>query len=588
MLLCIKSFLQIMQENEDDCENKITSVSSLKLVGQSAASITHLVLTKLGLTELPAEILTLTCLTKFNFSDNDLSILPKMLEKLPSLEEIIGRNNKIKNSKNDGPYSATIQGISDAVDCIYSDQELEADPIQIEQLDFFHLPSLNNVDLSGNLLEEFPPSLSSSTSLVKLNLSNNLLKCLPIQFSSYPVINHLLLEDNAFSHLLELPLWLFHMQRCTVLSFRNSYLESLIEEIPCDVGSVCRQIIKLDLQNSGIKEFPIGFTGFLDLEILLLGNTNVPVWCENKSKKNSISLLPIQFSNLIGLTHLSACDLSLRQLPDSIGRLTNLTYLDFSKNSLHWISHEFSQLVNLETIDLSFNALLNFTTEMKNFSRLRTLNLSYNQIWTLPEDIGLLPNLKILDAYSNKLYRLPDLGFPQSLTCLDISANFVSRDLLHQTYGKEFLVTYDSLQEALRQLSYTHAQHRQLLIDFLVSTKSDTESNDGQSEEFPKEIGFDDAYDDVAEDNARDLDCSDDVEDWDTFHPTVKPPSEQVLYDAFPSINIDSVFCPADWHKRSYINRKKSREQAEEAHKAPQTPGQFEDAESEDENGTQA
>ena len=68
-----------------------------------------LVLTKLGLTELPAEILTLTCLTKFNFSDNDLSVLPKMLEKLPSLEEIIGRNNKIKNNKNDGPYSAAVQ-----------------------------------------------------------------------------------------------------------------------------------------------------------------------------------------------------------------------------------------------------------------------------------------------------------------------------------------------------------------------------------------------------------------------------------------------------------------------------------------------
>lgn len=127
--------------------------------------------------------------------------------------------------------------------------------------------------------------------------------------------------------------------------------------------------MKLDLRNSGIKEFPVGFTSLLDLEILHLSNTsslNPPdAPCPSlqlKGYKNVIWTLPKKFCNLIGLVHLEASNINLTCLPPRIGSMRNLRYLDLSKNSISGLPDDIVNLSRLETLNLSANYVSNLPT----------------------------------------------------------------------------------------------------------------------------------------------------------------------------------------------------------------------------------
>ena len=126
--------------------------------------------------------------------------------------------------------------------------------------------------------------------------------------------------------------------------------------------------MKLDLRNSGIKEFPAGFTSLLDLEILHLSNTSLNPpdapgpYHQLKGYKNVIWTLPKKFCNLIGLVHLEASNINLTCLPPRIGSMRNLRYLDLSKNSISGLPDDIVNLSRLETLNISANYVSNLPT----------------------------------------------------------------------------------------------------------------------------------------------------------------------------------------------------------------------------------
>ena len=130
-------------------------------------------LSGIGLYELGPEVEQLSALKSIDLSNNSLTILPPVLASLKCLETLNLSNNCINNlhlSSGMSSYAETKlkDGINEELDLI-------AMPAH-EELDLTTLPALEELDLSGNLLTEFPHSLTQTVSITRLNISNNELK----------------------------------------------------------------------------------------------------------------------------------------------------------------------------------------------------------------------------------------------------------------------------------------------------------------------------------------------------------------------------------------------------------------------------
>ena len=130
-------------------------------------------LSGIGLYELGPEVEQLSALKSIDLSNNSLTILPPVLASLKCLETLNLSNNCINNlhlSSGMSSYAETKlkDGINEELDLI-------AMPAH-EELDLTSLPALEELDLSGNLLTEFPHSLTQTVSITRLNISNNELK----------------------------------------------------------------------------------------------------------------------------------------------------------------------------------------------------------------------------------------------------------------------------------------------------------------------------------------------------------------------------------------------------------------------------
>jgi Leucine-rich repeat (LRR) protein len=419
-------------ETKDEIKDSVSSISELNELQKETRKLcisqvllypkhlTTLDISNLNLKVLPDELSEFISLKSINFSVNQLTVIPPLLEKFQFLEEILGRDNLMQNL-DQSELQINESKKSPEKDSIYTDEELSSPTLPQQELDFSVLSCLRSVDLSGNLLVEFPPSLCNIHNLIKLNLSRNKLRSIPVRFSSYSTLKHLVLEGNGFPHLYELPPWLFYISRCSVLSFAFSYLGSIVADIPCDFGSVCRQVLKLDLRSTGLKEFPLGFTGLLDLEVLLLSNlsTDQPsiqpgyrsVYTDKPTHqpgyRNVLWTLPKELCNLVGLVHLEASGIHLTKLPDGLGSLRSLEILDVSRNSIFCIPEDLVNLSRLRSFNISDNKITHLPSGISKLNSLTLLNISLNSIWGLPQGIAELENLEILDAYSNQISELP-------------------------------------------------------------------------------------------------------------------------------------------------------------------------------------
>ncbi|CAD8113689.1 unnamed protein product [Paramecium sonneborni] len=113
---------------------------------------------------------------------------------------------------------------------------------------------LLDLDLSNNLLHQFPNQLKKFTSLKILNLSNNQIQQIPIKFS-LPNLEKLILSDNQIK---QLPSCLFKLNTLRELNLNNN----IIEYIPSELFDL--QLTFLGLRSNVFTTIPARFNDILE------------------------------------------------------------------------------------------------------------------------------------------------------------------------------------------------------------------------------------------------------------------------------------------------------------------------------------
>ncbi|XP_039969967.1 leucine-rich repeat serine/threonine-protein kinase 1 isoform X4 [Bactrocera tryoni] len=136
--------------------------------------------------------ITLTAITRIDFSHNSLSNIPMEIFKLVSLKYLNIAQNKISSlpsteqSPNTAKYSYNCPVLEEL---FMQDNRLVTIPTEI-----FHLPSLTILDISNNKLQEMPFDMWKAPKLRELNIAFNLLRDLPVPPMQQALKSHLSLE----------------------------------------------------------------------------------------------------------------------------------------------------------------------------------------------------------------------------------------------------------------------------------------------------------------------------------------------------------------------------------------------------------
>lgn len=147
-------------------------------------------------------------------------------------------------------------------------------------------------------------------------------------------------------------------------------------------------VVKLDLQNNGMKKLPPEIGRFRNLQYL-----NV--------SRNQLSELPREIGNLTKLQVLNASGNQIDLLPPELARLQNLKQLNLATNLLKKLPPEIGKLTKLEFLDASENRLTQIPAALGLATNLRTVYLRTNSLANLPLEIGKLKRLRDLDIDDN-------------------------------------------------------------------------------------------------------------------------------------------------------------------------------------------
>ncbi|MEM9954980.1 MAG: leucine-rich repeat domain-containing protein [Chloroflexota bacterium] len=158
---------------------------------------TYLTLSDLGLTELPAEIGSLTQLQVLDLSENNLTNLPQEIENIIGLRQIHLSYNH---------YSRM--------------------PMEITKL-----PNLDSIWLDNNDLRRIPQSIASLDNLQKLYLDGNELNVLPNQLG---YLDDLTVLSLTYNNLDSLPRSIANLKNLCYIDFGYNYFE----ELPFVIGEM--------------------------------------------------------------------------------------------------------------------------------------------------------------------------------------------------------------------------------------------------------------------------------------------------------------------------------------------------------------
>ncbi|TAE24469.1 MAG: hypothetical protein EAZ92_13290 [Candidatus Kapaibacterium sp.] len=147
-------------------------------------------------------------------------------------------------------------------------------------------------------------------------------------------------------------------------------------------------VVKLDLQNNGMKALPPEIGRFRNLQYL-----NV--------SRNQLSELPREIGNLARLQVLNVSGNQIDIVPAELRRLQSLKQLNLSANLLKKLPPEIGSLTKLEFLDAGENRLTQVPAAIGLATNIRTLYLRTNSLTTLPPEIGKLKRLRDLDIDDN-------------------------------------------------------------------------------------------------------------------------------------------------------------------------------------------
>ncbi|KAK1314024.1 hypothetical protein QJS10_CPA06g01954 [Acorus calamus] len=195
---------------------------------------------------------------------------------------------------------------------------------------FMILQNLKSLLLADNHIKRVDPWISNITSLQAIDLSSNMIEEFPSGFWGMQNLEYLHLGDND-------------IKRVHPSILNNTSLQLL------------------DLSSNMIKEFPSGFWGMQNLEYLHLGDNDIKRVHPSISNNTSLQLLDLS-SNMIK-------EFPSGSIPESFQNLTSLESLDLSFNNLSSeIPPQLAQLNALSTFRVAYNNLSGIIPSNRQFS----------------------------------------------------------------------------------------------------------------------------------------------------------------------------------------------------------------------------
>lgn len=289
------------------------------------------------------------------------------------------------------------QNLAQVDTLILDGQHLEHLPPELWQM-----PLLETLDLRNNALRSLPLELNELPSLRYLFLGNNLLQELPAHL---PTLLQLDLSGNNFAHF---PTSL-SLSKLQILNLSSNRLRA----IPALVMPALKE---LNLNGNRIKQFSLQEAQYPALEKLLLHNNGLQQF-ELQGKfprlhtidcsKNKLDVLADQFSGVSFLRHLDLSKNHLSNLPPSLLNCVWLKNLDLSGNVLENLPPWIAQLPRLESLNLTQNQLVQWPDLPLT---LRQLHLAKNRLQALPQAFLQESQVRQLDLSHNPLQRVQGLA----------------------------------------------------------------------------------------------------------------------------------------------------------------------------------
>jgi len=323
------------------------------------------------ITELPAEIASLTKLVSLELPDNGIEKLPDALLQLPL---------KKLNLRANGFFE-----VPEVVLQMKGLKELDLGVNYLREIpeSLFDLKELTHLDLSETAIEHLPRAIGRLKKLRKFQCSTNELTELPASLFQCKSLEDICLSYNMLA---KIPEGIGKLELLEKLDLANNRLTHL----PASLGQ-CRQLRRLLVNNNHLRKLPDTICECRSLTGLLLGD-------------NQLKSLPRNLGNCKRLGYLVIGGNRLRKLPSSLMELPRLVDLAAWGNELSkWPSLPES----LVSLDLSNNPVKSIPAALGKLKHLEKLDIGDTQIRKLPESIGQLQNLAHLRVINVPLQDLP-------------------------------------------------------------------------------------------------------------------------------------------------------------------------------------
>ncbi|RVE46090.1 hypothetical protein evm_009254 [Chilo suppressalis] len=283
----------------------------------------------------------LLAVTRVDVANNELRQLPPDLFTLLSLKYLNAAQNKLERLPQEGdPF----------------EEEPPKGRGKRARPKVYSAPSLQEIYLQDNRLEELPPSLFLLPSLQTLDVSNNKLRSLPSSMWRSPSLRDLC---AALNHLRDLPL------------YQEPECSSPVPQSPCDVSSanssVCEQSTEAAVSHSSSRSPSIEGDTLEDEDApVTIANRAentvcTPVKCAHSWRgevEPEISSPPPSSTGGSCLQALSLAHNQLTCVPPALACLAPaLTRLNLAYNSLRSMSYVTSYPTGLRQLDLSHNEI---------------------------------------------------------------------------------------------------------------------------------------------------------------------------------------------------------------------------------------
>ena len=300
----------------------------------------------------------------------------------------------------------------------------------LEELDISHnllrhvpvsigeLKVLQYLNIENNQIKELEGSLGQCMNLRTLIVANNQLTFLPTSLGFATNLKTLSVSGNAFTSPPDVYLrkrslpWTLQYLRARHEGniTGNLQITSMsLSDIPSDVLDL-GNLLKLNLNCNDLRDIPKDILRMTGLQNLSMTN-------------NKLMRVPEAVCEMTWLQSLLLEDNMIKDLPVSINSLNSLRSLSLAHNSLSSLPVKLNGLSQLVRLSLDGNAIGDVPRAIMQLTEIRILSMRNCGVAVLPEGITNLVKLQELQMNDNILEVLPDLSACQHMRIMRLSNN---------------------------------------------------------------------------------------------------------------------------------------------------------------------